>query len=995
METRGFGVNVAPAPELAASSQRWVSVTGWRTLGIRPEKRVAEPGLSFDDPPPQANGAPLPSWLPSPYDPTTFTIHVGKTQEAFYAATILSDRERDHLFGLRSRGSFQIWLNGRLVFLNPAANPEESVDETALFRARLAPGSNSVLLRVESSTPGHFLLRLCAAGRPLPAAEAKFAAARIGERAASTSGMPEGVQWFRNNQQQRYDGAEPPTAWDFEKRINVLWATPLEWSWASPVVVGDRVFVCGEPHFLICLDKKDGSVLWRREASVLELTDPPAHAQAQELWRKYEEVRLEAAEFGFDHWTRVGRLVASGESRSNAMDRIDALEKDAAERRRRWHDFLFTKIPPASFYWHSDWNGYWEGERKLDWKHAPGGNMSGHFTGYAFATPITDGKQVWVKFFTGAVACYDMDGSRKWLAKVERETSSGQCSSPVMADGKIICLAALADRAKPAPANTTRGGSVEVTIDEGADLPLVSGPNSELVALDAGTGVVAWRTPLRAAGVNNTPVVMRLTNGREDMDVVVVRGNLVVRASDGKLLASGVINAGDGSGGGGTATPVGDLHVNFCDSRGGLKPCAGHRLLMLDRDTVGVQLVWGRPYFLMGGGPSYKDGLLYGILGSTYSCGYRIYEAATGRELARTVQRDVRGIGITGRDRDVYVPTTLTERYVYLATRGWRGMEGKDDTWAPVSVLQQGVRGRYIAHNLAPGQLTSHFRPDGDRMYVRCDGGVVCFGYTGDAGRVYEAEVNARWLLSDLDVMPPRIMDAVPVAAIDSKGGKWGGGSVVFGNGALVAGPFFDTNSCAAVERLGGMLKVGATMGVSTVWTVSAQQARVHAVSDAGRTALDVAGLTGSTGGVVFVQTAFANDKERGVRLVLRIPGARAWVSGLPAVHGDRLKLAAGQHRVLVEVPLSVGESDKLILPDNIHIFKTPSFSPPAETNAVPLWVRFDESDDPQRDLADWVGDVERSRPILERAANLLRPGHPLARKAGVALGSAEAVRAR
>jgi hypothetical protein len=322
-------------------------------------------------------------------------------------------------------------------------------------------------------------------------------------------------------------------------------------------------------------------------------------------------------------------------------------------------------------------------------------------------------------------------------------------------------------------------------------------------------------------------------------------------------------------------------------------------------------------------------------------------------------------------------------------------MEGKDDTWAPVSVLQQGVRGRFIAHNLAPGQLTSHFRPDGDRMFVRCDGGIVCFGYTGDAGRAYEAEVNARWLLADLDIHPPRVMDAVPVAAVDSRSGKWGGGTVSFGNGALIAGPFRDTNDCAAVGGAGWMLKGGAPVGTSAVWTVSAQQAKESTVNDAGRTALDVAGLTRSTTGVVFVQTAFANDKVRTVRLVLRVPGARAWVSGVPAIHGSRLQLAAGQHRLLVEVPLAPADSDALILPDNIHIFKTPSFTPFRETNAVPLWVRFDESDDPRRDLADWAGDVERSRPILERAVKLLRPGHPLARKAGVALENAEAVRAR
>ena len=30
-------------------------------------------------------------------------------------------------------------------------------------------------------------------------------------------------------------------------------------------------------------------------------------------------------------------------------------------------------------------------------------------------TPVTDGKHIWVKYSFGVVACYDLDGNRKWL----------------------------------------------------------------------------------------------------------------------------------------------------------------------------------------------------------------------------------------------------------------------------------------------------------------------------------------------------------------------------------------------------------------------------------------------------------------------------------------------------------------------------------------------------------------------------------------------------
>jgi hypothetical protein len=43
----------------------------------------------------------------------------------------------------------------------------------------------------------------------------------------------------------------------------------------------------------------------------------------------------------------------------------------------------------------------------------------------------------------------------------------------------------------------------------------------------------------------------------------------------------------------------------------------------------------------------------------------------------------------------------------------------------------------------------------GDRIYVRNDFELTCFGYTGDEGRAYEAEVNAATILEDVPDAPP------------------------------------------------------------------------------------------------------------------------------------------------------------------------------------------------------------------------------------------------
>jgi outer membrane protein assembly factor BamB len=58
-----------------------------------------------------------------------------------------------------------------------------------------------------------------------------------------------------------YPDAQPPVKWSATE--NVLWKTPLpRKSNASPILVGDRIFVCSEPDTLLCVSAKDGTILW-------------------------------------------------------------------------------------------------------------------------------------------------------------------------------------------------------------------------------------------------------------------------------------------------------------------------------------------------------------------------------------------------------------------------------------------------------------------------------------------------------------------------------------------------------------------------------------------------------------------------------------------------------------------------------------------------------------------------------------------------------------
>ena len=126
----------------------------------------------------------------------------------------------------------------------------------------------------------------------------------------------------------------------------------------------------------------------------------------------------------------------------------------------------------------------------------PGTHPSG---GYSAATPVTDGKNLWVVYGDGLVACYDLDGNRQWLRLIEHSNASFMHSgSPVLAGGKLI---------------------VHYT---------------DLVGLDPKTGEEAWRLKLPTA--HGTSLVARIG----DDDVLFTPKGALVRATDGKLLVEHV-----------------------------------------------------------------------------------------------------------------------------------------------------------------------------------------------------------------------------------------------------------------------------------------------------------------------------------------------------------------------------------------------------------------------------------------------------------------------
>ncbi|MHC4290216.1 MAG: outer membrane protein assembly factor BamB family protein [Planctomycetota bacterium] len=117
---------------------------------------------------------------------------------------------------------------------------------------------------------------------------------------------------------------------------------------------------------------------------------------------------------------------------------------------------------------------------------------------YSTPTPTTDGNYIYVLFGNGVASCYDLAGNRKWTKFVEEPKDKhgwGHSSSPLLVGDKLM---------------------IHIT---------------DLWALDTSTGKDSWKVETSARW--GTPIKAAI----DSEDVVITAGGLVVKASDGHVLA--------------------------------------------------------------------------------------------------------------------------------------------------------------------------------------------------------------------------------------------------------------------------------------------------------------------------------------------------------------------------------------------------------------------------------------------------------------------------
>jgi len=217
----------------------------------------------------------------------------------------------------------------------------------------------------------------------------------------------ETVGW-RGDGTGRYPAADPPVRWGLG--TNIVWQTPMpNWSNASTILVGNRIFVCSEPSKLLCVSARDGTILWERTVDFLEALPPEEAERASEQAEKGEELNRRISDLDRRRRRAENRLKARPRQ-PGLKQEIESMRAELAELKDRLKSLSTYTLP-----------------------------RTGPTTGYATPTPTSDGTHVYVLFGTGAAACFDLAGTMKWARVVEiKDHKWGHSASPLLVGDRLL-----------------------------------------------------------------------------------------------------------------------------------------------------------------------------------------------------------------------------------------------------------------------------------------------------------------------------------------------------------------------------------------------------------------------------------------------------------------------------------------------------------------------------------------------------------------------------
>jgi len=394
-----------------------------------------------------------------------------------------------------------------------------------------------------------------------------------------TFASAQGTIGWRTDGTGRYPNANPPTVWGVDK--NVVWKTKLpNFSVATPVIVGDKIFVCSEPTSLLCINKADGLILWEQKSTYAELP-----------WTDEEKAKLAVERQQAEVWSKQQQAL---EKQINVLNKSLMEDKTNEKEIRKQMTDLRSQVTELR-----------DKRKTLAYLMRATEPYRDGTAGYSQCTPVSNGKQVFVMYGNGLVACHDLDGKRRWLKLMEHSTADyGHGSSPTLAGDKLLVHYA------------------------------------DLVALDIKDGSESWRLKMRP--LHGTCIATRIGG----VDVALSPTGTMIRVSDGTILADKLGSCGDNS-------PI--LH----DKIAYFIASASRAVKLPSAPTDPVEPLWksslkGGDYWFAS--PILHDNLIYAINGN---CIFSVVDAKTGT----LVYNDRLDFG--GR---VYPSICSAGKYVYISS---------------------------------------------------------------------------------------------------------------------------------------------------------------------------------------------------------------------------------------------------------------------------------------------------------------------------------------
>ena len=216
-----------------------------------------------------------------------------------------------------------------------------------------------------------------------------------------------------------FPDATPPLVWNQTEvtngvfaRTNIAWCTLLPGeSPSSPIVVGDRVFLGSGRAGLVCLDKRDGKVLWVRTVDLYDaLTPEDRAADTNGLFAAIDPLQKRVEALCAQFPTNAPETVRIGGGRGSKLGgELSDLSRKI--------DKAIQKAMPGRF----------------DPKNEAGEE------GLTDSTPASDGAFVYVCNDYGVTACYDLDGNRRWVRyRKPGHFHHGIHSSPLLVGDKLV-----------------------------------------------------------------------------------------------------------------------------------------------------------------------------------------------------------------------------------------------------------------------------------------------------------------------------------------------------------------------------------------------------------------------------------------------------------------------------------------------------------------------------------------------------------------------------